>query len=653
MRPSKVCPRCSGRYELDAAFCPKDGTKLDDPKVEGDDGPASDRYLGTVIAGDIALQSVAGMGAMGRVYRARQRGIDRDVAVKILHRELSANTNLVSRFNREAKIASKLQHPHVVEVYLAGQLEDGALYTVMEFLDGASLAAAIRSEDRPITLERALAITLQVCDAVGEAHSRGIVHRDLKPENIMLVHRAEVAEWVKVLDFGIAKLTLGEQSMETAAGLIFGTARYISPEGAQGRPVGPPGDVYAIATMLFEMLAGRTPFEAEPLGLLIKHIHEAAPDLRSINKHGAAVPEAIARVVNANLCKNPEDRAQNGRQFAAQLVAAAREANISLSDVGAVARMSQLPEPSASSRKKQVALEPTVDDFGGVPATVRFDEPGKSLPEPKPVEIRHSSPPTSQPISERTSQSAAGLPEKRSSLATLLLVFVLGGGITGALLYGLVFRPDAEHTAYVERTRLALAEGHYINPPGENVKDLVDKGLERWPKDGTLRQMKSAAEKEMITMAMAARESGDLVGARNLSRDALTLEATDNSARYMRAQCEDELRSAQSGASAKTGPPRLIFESPPLAKPGQPLEITGHIIYGASGTSAKVTAMRISLNPNGKTTGGVPVTFASSDPNAIKATLNAPTTEGSYDVAFEADVGGTIVRAMRDLDVAN
>ena len=181
----------------------------------------------------------------------------------------------------------------------------------------------------------------------------------------------------------------------------------------------------------------------------------------------------------------------------------------------------------------------------------------------------------------------------------------------------------------------------------------MDKGLERWPKDGTLRQMKSAAEKEMITMAMAARESGDLVGARNLSRDALTLEATDNSARYMRAQCEDELRSAQSGASAKTGPPRLIFESPPLAKPGQPLEITGRIIYGASGTSAKVTAMRISLNPNGKTTGGVPVTFASSDPNAIKATLNAPTTEGSYDVAFEADVGGTIVRAMRDLDVAN
>jgi hypothetical protein len=107
-----------------------------------------------------------------------------------------------------------------------------------------------------------------------------------------------------------------------------------------------------------------------------------------------------------------------------------------------------------------------------------------------------------------------------------------------------------------------------------------------------------------------------------------------------------------SGASAKMGPPRLIFESPPLAKPGTPVEITGRIIYGASAPSTKVTAMRISLNPNGKTTGGVPVTFTSSDPNAIKAAFTAPTSEGSYDVAFEADVGGTIVRAMRDLDVA-
>ena len=642
LRPSKVCPRCRGRYELDAAFCPKDGTKLDDPKGESEE-PASDRYLGRVIAGDIAIQSVAGVGAMGRVYRARQRGIDRDVAVKILHRELSANTQLVARFNREAKIASKLQHPHVVEVFLAGQLDDGALYSVMEFLDGQSLAATIRGDEGPLPLERALAITLQICDAVGEAHSRGIVHRDLKPENIMLVHRAEVAEWVKVLDFGIAKLTLGEQSMETAAGLIFGTARYISPEGAQGRPVGPPGDVYAIATMLFEMLAGRTPFEAEPLGLLIKHIHETPPDLRSLNEHGATVPPAIARVIDENLCKEPEERAQNGRQFAAQLVAAAREANISLADVGAVARMSQLPDAATSSRKKLVAIDPTVDDFAA-PATVRFDEPGKKQPDPKPVEIRHSSPPSS-----RGAPSARRAP----SLLSFLIVFLLGGLLTSTLLYMFKFRPDEERRLYHERVRLALAESHYTGPPGENVKELVERGMERWPTDGTLRQLKSAAEKEMLTMAMAAHDSGDLVGARNIARDAYALESTDNSARYMRAQYEDELESAMNGASAKSGPPRLVFEAPTLVKPGQAVEITGRVIYGVAGANAKVTSMKIAMNPTGKTGGaGVPVTFVSSDPNAIKATLTAPD-HGSYHLAFEADVAGITVRAMRDVHVAH
>jgi serine/threonine-protein kinase len=617
---------------LDASFCPKDGAKLDDPTEPGGEAPTSDRYLGTTIANDIMIQSVAGMGAMGRVYRAHQRGIDRDVAVKILHRELSSNTQLVTRFHREAKIASKLQHPHVVEVFLAGQLEDGALYTVMEFLDGVSLAAAIRATQAPLMLERALALTLQICDAVGEAHARGVVHRDLKPENIMLVRRAEVAEWVKVLDFGIAKLTLGEQSMETAAGLIFGTARYISPEGAQGRPVGPPGDVYAIATMLFEMLAGRTPFEAEPLGLLIKHIHETAPGLREINDYGKSVPEAIARVIAQNLVKDPAERAQTGRAFAGALVAAAREANVSLSDVGAVARMSQLPEPAMSSAQK-IALEPTVDDYPK-PSVIVLEPPATPAILPEPPKSQHRG--------------------GRFSLAALLAMFVLGSALSGALLYRFVMRPDQERHEYEERVRVALAEGHYVMPQHENVRDLVDSGLQRWPNDGTLLQMKSAAEKEMITMAFAARASGDLVGARDLSRDALAIEANDKSAAYMKVQSESELQGAVSGATAKSGLPRLILEAPATGKTNEALEIKGRIIFGdaAANPGPHVHGMRISLNPNGKTTGGVPVTFASSDPNAFRATFHAPADPGSYDIAFEADVAGTSLRALRDLDIA-
>ena len=175
----------------------------------------------------------------------------------------------------------------------------------MEYLDGMSLATATTASGGSMPLERALPIALQICDAVGEGHARGIVHRDLKPENVMLVRRADTRDWVKVLDFGIAKLSLGEQSMETAAGLIFGTARYISPEGAQGATVGPPGDVYSIAVMLYQLLAGRTPFDAEqPVGLFIKHIHDTPPPLRSWPA-AANVPEPIARVIMDNLAKDP------------------------------------------------------------------------------------------------------------------------------------------------------------------------------------------------------------------------------------------------------------------------------------------------------------------------------------------------------------
>src|SRR5260221_9859930 len=128
-----------------------------------------------VIAGDVEIESVAGNGAMGRVYRAHQRSVDRPVAVKILHRELSGNTQLVRRFHREAKIASKLQHPHVVEVHLAGQLPDGSMYIVMEFLDGRSLAEALADAGGRLPLPRSLPIGLQLCDAVGEGHYLGVV----------------------------------------------------------------------------------------------------------------------------------------------------------------------------------------------------------------------------------------------------------------------------------------------------------------------------------------------------------------------------------------------------------------------------------------------------------------------------------------------
>src|SRR5271154_2669348 len=328
-KPSeKICPTCGERFTMEALFCPNDGAPLSIAQP-GDVGPQAispDPYLGRELSGHIEIRQLVGVGAMGRVYRAFQKGIDRDVAVKILHRELSANQTLVARFHREAKVASRLAHPNVVHVILTGQLPDGAMYIVMEYLDGLSLQSALAAAGGAMALPRALHVVLQICDAVGEAHAQGIVHRDLKPENVMLVHRGEDADFVKVLDFGIARLDWGDQSMATAAGLIFGTARYISPEGAQGEQVGPEGDVYAIATLVYQMLAGRTPFEGDQaVGLLVQQIHDAPPPLRSIQR-SSYVPEGIASVLMANLSKEKGKRAPDARTLGRALMEAAKGA---------------------------------------------------------------------------------------------------------------------------------------------------------------------------------------------------------------------------------------------------------------------------------------------------------------------------------------
>jgi eukaryotic-like serine/threonine-protein kinase len=329
--PPKVCPTCGTRYAADAIFCPNDGTPLSSVASanEGRAGEGPDLYLGREISGHIEIRQLAGIGAMGRVYRAFQRGIERDVAVKILHRELSANPQLVARFHREAKVASRLSHPNVVQVHLAGQLPDGALYIVMEYLDGLSLQSALAASGGYMPVPRALHVALQICDAAGEAHSQGVVHRDLKPENVMLVRRGDDVDYVKVLDFGIARLNWGDQSMATAAGLIFGTARYISPEGAQGEAVGPAGDVYAIATLLYQMLSGRTPFEGDQaVALLVQQIHDPAPLLTSTPR-GREVPDPIATAVMRNLAKRPADRAPDARVLGRLLIDAAKASGLS------------------------------------------------------------------------------------------------------------------------------------------------------------------------------------------------------------------------------------------------------------------------------------------------------------------------------------
>ncbi|WP_437289947.1 serine/threonine-protein kinase [Sorangium sp. So ce406] len=383
--PAKGCPSCGERYDAGVLYCPRDGTPLASSRKSPAFGAAErDPYVGLTLGGQIEVRHLIGIGSMGRVYRAFQAGIERDVAVKILHRELSTNAELVSRFHREAKIASRLVHPNVVQVLMTGSVPatadpriGGELYLVMEHLDGISLLSALAAagaggESEALPLPRALHITLQVCDAVGEAHAQGIVHRDLKPENIMLVRRGEDPDYVKVLDFGIARLDWADKAMTTQAGLIFGTAKYISPEGAEGQRVGPPADVYSIATMLYQCLAGRAPFEGDsPVALLVQHTHAPPTDLRSIAR-SSYVPAPIAQVVMQNLAKKPSERAPDARALGRDLALAVRASGLDPDEIAAqpgLLRASAVMKLASKSRTKSLDLSPALAaQIGGIPA---------------------------------------------------------------------------------------------------------------------------------------------------------------------------------------------------------------------------------------------------------------------------------------------
>ena len=201
----------------------------------------------------------------------------------------------MARFRREAQIAGALAHPHIVQILTSGELDappPAPLFIVMELLDGISLRSALAAAGGSLPVLRALGIALQLCEAVGEAHAQGMVHRDLKPENVMLVRQGDRADFVKILDFGIARLPGANTPAVTQAGMIFGTARYISPEGASGLPVGPAADVYALATMLYQALAGATPFEGERRSTCSRN-KSALPPFPRLARTGSRCPGAV------------------------------------------------------------------------------------------------------------------------------------------------------------------------------------------------------------------------------------------------------------------------------------------------------------------------------------------------------------------------
>ncbi|MCB9558341.1 MAG: serine/threonine protein kinase [Deltaproteobacteria bacterium] len=263
------------------------------------------------------IETRLGQGGMGVVYAARHTVIDKRVAIKILRHEYCRDGSLVERFIREAKAASRIGHPNIVDVTDFGRLSDGHIYFVMEYLDGVTLSKEIRRL-KVIPVERMLALALQICQGLFIAHNKGIVHRDLKPENIFIVHPATdldgeqlegyPVDVIKLLDFGIAKMSWGRGTRLTKAGSIFGTPQYMSPEQAAGRDADHRGDVYSLGCILYEMLTGEVPFIADTfVGTLTKHMFEKPLPPRQLRPE-LGIPKEIEAVILRAMSKRPEDR---------------------------------------------------------------------------------------------------------------------------------------------------------------------------------------------------------------------------------------------------------------------------------------------------------------------------------------------------------
>ena len=250
---------------------PPDAESVEEAPHEEDDP-----LIGKVVGGNFRIKKLLGLGAMGKVYLAEQLSLSKDVAIKVLHKHLAGDEQLARRFHREAKSASLLDHPNSIAIIDFGQDIDGSLYIAMEFLQGTDLAE-ILEERFPLPLSRIVKILGQVCLALDEAHHQKIVHRDLKPENVMVMNKRGEEDFVKVCDFGIAKVQdpKGDnpESAITMAGIVCGTPEYMSPEQARGETLDGRSDVYALGVMLYQLITGELPFTGETaLGIVTKHL---------------------------------------------------------------------------------------------------------------------------------------------------------------------------------------------------------------------------------------------------------------------------------------------------------------------------------------------------------------------------------------------
>ncbi len=320
--PTLVCPRCQRPFTEAPNFCPGCGEDLRGltPTSDTLSGP----WSGKVIDGRYRLLEKLGEGGMGAVYKVEHVRMGKILALKLLRPDVALDRKHKSRFIQEARVVSKLSHPNTIQVFDFGELDDGALYIAMEYVQGRDLAWMLRTHG-PISEEKAIQVGIQVLASLSEAHEMGIVHRDIKPANVMLVKRKSGDELVKVLDFGIAKL-LDVEGKKHITGFDFvGTPAYMSPEQARGDAIDARGDLYSVGAMLFELVTGRSVFTGPtPMSIVTKHLSEPPPRMNEVAP-GRLVSPGFEQIIRKALAKNPDERYRDADQMQAALEKLRRE----------------------------------------------------------------------------------------------------------------------------------------------------------------------------------------------------------------------------------------------------------------------------------------------------------------------------------------
>jgi serine/threonine protein kinase/tetratricopeptide (TPR) repeat protein len=368
----RSCPQCTNSCDEAHRFCPSCGFPIGKVAASADDS-----LIGRMLPGGYLILELVGIGGMGRVYRAEQTNLGRTVAVKIIHPHLVGEENTAARFITEARAASRLNHPNSVGIIDFGKTPDGQLYLVMEFLRGRDLAR-VTHEDGALPFRRIVDLLRQTLAALAEAHNANIIHRDLKPENIILEPVRSGGDFVKVVDFGLAKMRAETQQPGiTSPGIVCGTPEYMSPEQARGDPLDPRSDLYAVGVILYQLITGRLPFEADsPTQVVLAHLTETPKNPQDVAPE-RQIPKPLVDVALKALAKDPKDRFQDADGFAAELARALNQAEERVSLGAITARAARCPSCGA--------LNPAAQKFCGECGAATTTTPLTSVPPQMPA----------------------------------------------------------------------------------------------------------------------------------------------------------------------------------------------------------------------------------------------------------------------------